>query len=550
MSHFGELKTKQRGCMKYFLYCRKSTEDEDRQVLSIQSQKDELEQRFASAEDVEIVQVYEESYSAKAPGRPIFGDMLERIRRGEASGILAWHPDRLARNSVDGGQLIYLLDQGVLKDLKFATFSFENNPQGKFMLSIIFGYSKYYVDTLSENIRRGNRAKLALGWRPNTAPIGYMNDPETRTIVKDPDRFYIVRRMWELYLSGAYTVREVHRKARDEWGLRTPRKKRIGGKPLSLSGVYRVLSNPFYAGIIEWTGKTYPGKHEPLISIDEFEKGQEILGRLRKPRPKRHAFPLTGWIRCGECGCAITAEHKTNRHGTHYVYYHCTRRRTNYRCRQPSVQAANLEAQVCTFLAEIAVSVPIHRWALCQLEQGFKSKQSNEQAQLRSIERALAEAERRQSTLTKMRLRGLISDTEFLEERKELDKETQRLRQNKERIKQTGFWFEPARLVFLISARAVYWFKKGDIETKRLVMRITGSNPVLRNKKLFIEAKRPFQSMHNVTSISQVRRAVKDVRTWVSDSSSMESLCNMRTLKRKMEEKTEEDEDDLISLAA
>ena len=73
---------------------------------------------------------------------------------------------RLARNSIDGGQIIYLLDRGSLKDLKFATQSFENNPQGKFMLSITFGYSKYYVDALSENVKRGNRAKVERGWRP------------------------------------------------------------------------------------------------------------------------------------------------------------------------------------------------------------------------------------------------------------------------------------------------------------------------------------------------------------------------------------------------
>ena len=81
--------------------------------------------------------------------------MLERIEAGEAEGILAWHPDRLARNSVDGGRIIYLLDTGKIKTLKFPTFRFESDPQGKFMLNIMFGQSKYYVDSLSENTKRG-----------------------------------------------------------------------------------------------------------------------------------------------------------------------------------------------------------------------------------------------------------------------------------------------------------------------------------------------------------------------------------------------------------
>jgi len=119
--------------------------------------------------------------------------MLKRIERGEADGIISWHPDRLARNSIDGGRIIYLLDQKHLKDLRFASFTFENNPQGKFMLSIIFGYSKYYVDSLSENVRRGNRTKVENGWRPNKASIGYLNDPVTKTVIPDPRRFLLVK---------------------------------------------------------------------------------------------------------------------------------------------------------------------------------------------------------------------------------------------------------------------------------------------------------------------------------------------------------------------
>ena len=158
----------------FFIYVRKSTDEPNRQILSIESQVDELKE-FAQKEGLKIAKTFIESQTAKEPGRPIFNEMLSEIEKREAEGILAWHPDRLARNSVDGGKIIYLVDTGKIKQLKFPTFWFENTPQGKFMLNIAFGQSKYFVDNLSENTKRGLRQKLRRGEWPGWAPIGYLN---------------------------------------------------------------------------------------------------------------------------------------------------------------------------------------------------------------------------------------------------------------------------------------------------------------------------------------------------------------------------------------
>src|SRR3989338_8771899 len=203
--------------MKYFLYARKSTDTEDKQVLSIQSQLTEVRE-YAKKENLEIVQEFQEAKTAKSPGRPIFNEMIKRIEKGEASGIIAWHPDRLARNSIDGGKIIYLVDTGDIIDLRFPTYRFDNSAQGKYMLSIAFGQSKYYIDNLSENVKRGFRQKIRRGEYPGFAPLGYTNYIKNHSIAIDPDKAPFIKKVFELYAAGNYSLeellKEVHR-----WGL-------------------------------------------------------------------------------------------------------------------------------------------------------------------------------------------------------------------------------------------------------------------------------------------------------------------------------------------
>jgi len=193
---------------KFFLYARKSTDVEDKQVLSIEAQVAEL-RAFATRENLNIIEEFIEKQSAKIPGRPIFDEMIKRIEKDEANGILVWHPDRLARNSVDGGRIIYLLDCGHLMMLKFPTFWFEPTPQGKFMLSIAFGQSKYYIDSLSENVRRGLRQKVRRGEYPGPAPIGYINDPRTKTVIVDRKKAKTIKQAFELYAQNNSCLEDI-----------------------------------------------------------------------------------------------------------------------------------------------------------------------------------------------------------------------------------------------------------------------------------------------------------------------------------------------------
>ncbi|MFC1452658.1 recombinase family protein, partial [Verrucomicrobiota bacterium] len=228
--------------MRFFIYARKSTDDEERQMLSIEAQLTELRE-YAGKEGLIVTREFVESRTAKTPGRPIFNDMLERIENGEVSGLLAWHPDRLARNWADGGHIVNLLDTGKLAALRFPTFWFEDTPQGKFVLSIAFSQSKYYSDALSQNVRRGMRQKLRRGEFPGKPPVGYLNEPRLRTIIVEPGKAELVRRMFEAYATGGYTFDELHELVVD-WGLTSHRE-----KPIARSMLPQLLANPFYIGL-------------------------------------------------------------------------------------------------------------------------------------------------------------------------------------------------------------------------------------------------------------------------------------------------------------
>jgi DNA invertase Pin-like site-specific DNA recombinase len=497
--------------VKYFIYCRKSSEEEDRQIQSIDSQKRELMRLFAVQAGIEIVDMLEEAQSAMTPGRPIFNQALDRIERGEAEGLVAWAPDRLARNSVDGGRVIYLLDTGKIKDLKFATFTFENTPSGKFMLSILFGQSKYYSDALSENVRRGIRTKIENGWLPNMAKIGYLNDPATRTIIADPDRFPMIREIWELMLTGSYSPRRI-RDIMEERGLRTLQRKREGGRPLALSSIYNILTNPFYAGVIPWKGRLYPGKHPPVISMDEFERVQELLGRTTKRRSQKREFPFTGMFKCGECGFAVTAEEKTNRFGSHYTYYHCSKRRPDYRCRQRSVEREEFRAQIEEFILRLRIHPKLHAYALRMVERDQAEITHLAEVEERSLSEAVSRNEIARRNLTRLRISEQITEPEFEKERQELDRERFRL-DGRQRELGRPDRFEPGALCVLFSIRAAEWFHEGDDQTKRTILEIVGSNPTLFDQETRIDASKLFRKWENIDSIPALRAGVDDVRT-------------------------------------
>jgi len=479
--------------IKYIAYCRRSIEQEEKQALSIEAQIAELKE-FASKEKIEVVEYLTEAKTAKVPGREVFGQLIKRIQQGEIQGILAWHPDRLARNSVDGGQIIYLLDTGKILDLKFPTFWFDATPQGKFMLSIAFSQSKYYVDNLSENVKRGNRQKLRRGVYPSKAPIGYFNEPRLRTIEVDKQTAPIVKKAFGMYGNGNYSMADIQR----FFFVKGIRRKK-NGKMLPVSQVQKLLTNTFYYGLMKYAGELYEGVHKSLISKSLFDKVQQVQKIRGKPRKKAHNFPFLGLVRCGECGASVTAEehfkfYPSTRGRVGYVYYHCTKRKIRQPCSQKYLNSVVFEKQLRQLLAK--VNIP-QSWAekwLERLDQEQKTELGNVQKNTMEINEEVKAVDQKLGRLLDVYLNQEIDLLSYQQKKSQLLNDKTELKEKMVEISRNGNnWFEPMREFINVAATAAKTARaENNSQELKLLAQKVGSNYTLLNRQLFCQFKKGF----------------------------------------------------------
>lgn len=354
--------------LKYCLYARKSSEQDERQAMSIDSQLNEMK-LVAEKESLNVVEILEESHSAKESGqRKVYNELIHGIRNDKYNAVLVWDASRLSRNGGDLGSLVDLMDSGKLLQIRTYSQTFTNNPNEKFLLMILCSQAKLENDNKSVNVKRGIKNKCNMGWRPGVAPLGYMNRHfgGLKDIIPDPERAPIVAEMYRKAGYHGWSGRKI-KLWLDEIGF-TNR----SGKPIALSQVFLILTNTFYYGEFEYPeGVWFKGSHEPLVSKELFELVQQFRGTNKGVWGSKQ-FAFRGLLKCGHCGGEVTAEEKfkklLNGEFNRHVYYRCTKK-VNLHCPEKYLNETKLIELLSKFIAKNADNIKLSDKLLSDIEQ-------------------------------------------------------------------------------------------------------------------------------------------------------------------------------------
>lgn len=491
--------------MTYLIYCRRSSEAEDRQVLSIPAQESEL-LRLAEKNGLTILKVFKESMSAKSPGRPVFEEMLSYIEKKKDVGLLVWKLDRLARNAFDGGKISWFMDRGLITEIRTPEKVFSKNSDDLFMMSLDFGIAKKYVDDLSVNVKRGNRAKLERGGWPQKAPFGYLNNRADKSISVDLETAPAVTRTFELYASGKYSLKEVVGLLYEQ-GFRTKQ-----GRKLAKSMVSYILNNSFYSGIMVKDGVYYQGKHEPLISKEIFDRANDTLNGKVHSKRQTHSFPLGGFMTCDVCGCMLTATLQKGR----YVYYYCTNGRKICTQRAKHLTAKDAEILIASLFGKLRIDEKLLDLAF----RAFEEKCHNQAASLEEVRKPLLNRlktlDESQNRLLDTYLAGIVSKdayearmAAYKNERVALETQLSNTGVSAEEGEVT---FEQLKKVFLTANSAEKAFLEGDDDLKRRYAEILLSNAKVKDGEIqSYQFKMPYQIIANIPQKGDFVSVLRDL---------------------------------------
>ncbi len=474
--------------MKAVLYARVSSKDQEKEGFSIPAQI-KLLNDYAKNKSINVIKEFIDVETAKKAGRTNFNEMLSFLKKNkDIKIILVEKTDRLYRNFKDYVILedidleIHLVKEG-------SVLSKDAKSHEKLMHGFKVLIAKNYIDNLSEECKKGMNEKAEQGYYPSRAPMGYIN-----TIGRDGKKFIkvdetkapFIKRLFELFATGNYSLDTVRSKLSEEGFVYGS-----GKSPFYKSTVWKILNNEFYTGIFTWQGKTYEkAKHAPIISKELFYKVQRALNDPTKPKSKKREFAYTNLIKCGVCGCYLTAEIKKEK----YIYYHCTGNKGN--CKQPYIRQEEIEDAFADLFKSIQLTDEQIKEILLCLKDIHSKKIEYHNNSIENIEKQIHLLQKRIDSIYIDKIDGKISEEYWQEKHSQWKSEKDELliRLNVYN-KADNEYFLNINLILELAKNAYRLYLRQPAEEKRKLIKLMCSNFSYQDRKLDITLNSPFQEI-------------------------------------------------------
>ena len=473
--------------MKYYAYIRKSSEDKNRQIQSIPKQYSWCKAQ-AERRDVKISKYFEDSSSAHKLNRQGFKDMISQIEKSkEPIGLITWKISRLARNPIDEGVIKYAFMRKKITHIIARDREYREN-ENQIIMGVDFGQATQFSIELSKDVKEGMNKKVSFGYRPVKAPYGYVNDPiglkGEKKIFKDEKYFKPIKQFLKSFSTGMYSVPELRKKMTKE-GILTRT-----NKPFSNSSLYLILKRRFYCGEYYWGGKLIKGKHKPMISVEEYNKIQFLLGREQKVSQNKYQNYYSGLIKCSECNSCITGYSKTKLNSkkgvSTYHYLKCVNK--NKDCKQKPLTRNVLDDEVLMILGGLTLSKGIIEYSLDKLKQLENQDGNQLSKELKMLKTRKSEIERELIVLGEKLIRGVVKEVLYIKMNRKLEEELTLIDSKINSFeKRNEFDLVKVKKLFEFTLNAQKHFKLGSYEEKKKILHLVGSNFLINDKKLSLE---------------------------------------------------------------
>ncbi len=491
------------------LFARVSTKDQEEFGHSLPAQIEKL-RGYAKDKGMKVIKEFSfQETGGQKKQRKKFQDMIAYLKQHAPENmpvLLCMNVDRVTRNFKDAVEIDDLRQQGLEVHFVQDGFIISQKSTGSdmFMWEGKVFLGKQYLNRIRDDAMRSREYKIQNGEWTHRAPVGYLNARDEHgkaTVILDPDRAPLVRRLFVDYTRGGLSVRDLARMA-DDWGLRNNTKQ--AGK-ISSSQIHTMLRNHFYYGMIVDKDELIPHVYPSLIDKKTWDKCQDVREGYNK-KPFRYAqkpFAFRGLITCACCGSVYTTEQKKGK----YNYLFCTKNKDKD-CPAPRVKEQDLFAQVETLLDCIAVPEDVLDIAKDNLAKSHDAKNEYHNAAVKRIEKELHSVDRQSQRLFDLYLRAEEGGSITINE---LDKKMSELKQDQHGLRQQLAQHQDADDDFYISLNlllelvqnAASLFKKADIEQKRKLLNLLCWNLEMKDGKLEFSMRSPFDLFVNASNCQE-----------------------------------------------